>query len=80
MRFIFEEKDLSTTIKNVVKDLIKNYKESNGNINVEYLDPEYAEDYDFGEKYLNKGMDIYQVSQSVCGAWDQPLTLVAVGE
>lgn len=77
MKLTFEH-NVSESIKKVVEDLIANNKETNGNITVEYIPEDEVECYDL-PSFLTKNADeIYNVTQCVCGAWDQPLTMVAV--
>ena len=77
MKLVFEN-NVSETIKKVVEDLIANNQETNGNITVEYIPDDEVEDYDL-PKYMTQNADeIYNVTQCVCGTWEQPLTMVAV--
>ena len=77
MKLTFEN-NVSDTIKKVVEDLIANNKETNGNITVEYIPEDEVEDYDLPASLTGNADEIYNVTQCVCGAWDQPLTMVAV--
>ena len=78
MKLIFEDKNISKTIKDVVKNLIENNKETNGNISIQYIPWNEVEDYDLPESMTQNASEIYNVTQCVCGAWEQPLTTVAV--
>ena len=77
MKLIFQD-NISEPIKKVVEDLIANNKETNGNITVEYIPEDEVEDYDLPTSMTKHADEIYNVTQCVCGAWDQPLTMVAV--
>ena len=77
MKLIFQD-NISEPIKKVVEDLIANNKETNGNITVEYIPEDEVEDYDLPTSMTKNADEIYKVTQCVCGAWDQPLTMVAV--
>jgi hypothetical protein len=77
MKLIFEN-NVSETIKKVVEDLIANNKETNGNITVEYIHEDEIEDYDLPKSMTENADEIYNVTQCVCGTWEQPLTMVAV--
>lgn len=77
MKLIFQD-NISESIKKVVEDLIANNKETNGNITVEYIPEDEVEDYDLSSSLTKNADEIYNVTQCVCGAWDQPLTMVAV--
>lgn len=77
MKLVFEN-NVSETIKKVVEDLIANNKETNGNITVEYIPDDEVEDYDLPKSMTDNADEIYNVTQCVCGMWDQPLTMVAV--
>ena len=77
MKLIFQD-NISESIKKVVEDLIANNKETNGNITVEYIPEDEVEDYDLPTSLTKNVDEIYNVTQCVCGAWDQPLTMVAV--
>ena len=78
MKLVFEDKNISKTIKDVVKELIENNKETNGNISVQYVPWDEVEDYDLPTSMTKNADEIYNVTQCVCGAWEQPLTMVAV--
>lgn len=78
MRLVFEDKNISKTIKDVVKNLIENNKETNGNISVQYIPWDEVEDYDLPKSMIDNASEIYNVTQCVCGSWEQPLTMVAV--
>ena len=77
MKLIFQD-NISESIKKVVEDLIANNKETNGNITVEYIPEDEVEDSDLPTSMAKNADEIYNVTQCVCGAWDQPLTMVAV--
>ena len=77
MKLVFEN-NVSETIKKVVEDLIANNQETNGNISVEYIPEDEVEDYDLPKSMTDNADEIYNVTQCVCGTWDQPLTMVAV--
>ena len=77
MKLIFQD-NISESIKKVVENLIANNKETNGNITVEYIPEDEVEDYDLPASLTKNADEIYNVTQCVCGAWDQPLTMVAV--
>ena len=77
MKLTFEN-NVSDTIKKVVEDLITNNKETNGNISVEYIPEDEVEDYDLPKSMTQNADEIYNVTQCVCGMWEQPLTMVAV--
>ena len=72
MKLIFQD-NISEPIKKVVENLI-----TNGNITVEYIPEDEVEDYDLPTSLTENADEIYNVTQCVCGAWDQPLTMVAV--
>ena len=72
MKLIFQD-NISEPIKKVVENLI-----TNGNITVEYIPEDEVEDYDLPTSFTKNADEIYKVTQCVCGAWDQPLTMVAV--
>ena len=77
MKLVFEN-NVSETIKKVVEDLIANNQETNGNISVEYIPEDEVEDYDLPKSMTDNADEIYNVTQCVCGTWEQPLTMVAV--
>ena len=77
MKLTFEN-NVSETIKKVVEDLIANNQETNGNITVEYIPDDEVEDYDLPKSMTDNADEIYNVTQNVCGTWDQPITMVAV--
>ena len=77
MKLIFQD-NISESIKKVVEDLIVNNTETNGKITVEYIPEDEVEDYDLPDSLTKNADEIYNVTQCVCGAWDQPLTMVAV--
>lgn len=77
------ENNVADWIKKVVRELIEEggYIMSKGNIIVEEVDEDsidcYDDDSNFIKKY-RKDHEIYIVSQSVFGEWEQPLTMIAV--
>ena len=77
MKLTFEH-NVSESIKKVVEELIANDKETNGNITVEYIPEDEVDCYDLPTSLTKNADEIYNVTQCVCGAWDQPLTMVAV--
>jgi len=77
MKLTFEN-NVSETIKKVVEDLISNNKETNGNISVQYIPWDEVEDYDLPKSMTENASEIYNVTQCVCGTWEQPITMVAV--
>lgn len=77
MKLTFEN-NISETIKKVVEDLISNNKETNGNISVQYIPWDEVEDYDLPKSMTENASEIYNVTQCVCGTWEQPITMVAV--
>ena len=77
MKLIFQA-NISEPIKKVDENLIANNKETNGNITVEYIPEDEAEDYDLPTSFTKNADEIYNVTQCVCGAWNQPLTMVSV--
>ena len=77
MKLVFEN-NVSETIKKVVEDLIANNQETNGNISVEYIPDDEVEDYDLPKSMTDNADEIYNVTQCVCGSWEQPITMVAV--
>ena len=77
MKLVFEN-NVSDTIKKVVEDLIANNQETNGNISVEYIPDDEVEDYDLPKSMTDNADEIYNVTQCICGTWEQPLTMVAV--
>ena len=77
MKLIFQD-NISESIKKVVEDLIANNKETNDKITVEYIPEDEVEDYALPTSLTENADEIYNVTQCVCGAWDQPLTMVAV--
>ena len=77
MKLVFEN-NIDKNIQEVVKNLIENNKETNGNISVEYIPEDEVEDYDLPKYMTDNADEIYNVTQCVCGMWDQPLTMVAV--
>ena len=83
MKLAFEDNNISATIKKVVEILISKNMTSNGNISVEYIPDDDIELYDDNEGFIENHKDnddIYMVYQCVAGAWNQPLTMVAVVE
>ena len=77
MKLVFEN-NIDKNIQEVVKNLIENNKETNGNISVEYIPEDEVEDYDLPKSMTDNADEIYNVTQCVCGTWEQPLTMVAV--
>ena len=77
MKLIFED-NIPDHIKKVVEDLIINNKETNGKISVSYIPENEVEDYNLPNYMIDNADEIYNISQCVCGTWDQPLTMVAV--
>jgi len=77
MKLVFEN-NIDKNIQEVVKNLIENNKETNGNISVEYIPEDEVEDYDLPKSMTENADEVYSVTQCVCGMWDQPLTMVAV--
>ena len=77
MKLVFEN-NIDKNIQEVVKNLIANNQETNGNISVEYIPDDEVEDYDLPKYMTDNADEIYNVTQCVCGMWDQPLTMVAV--
>jgi len=77
MKLVFEN-NIDKNIQEVVKNLIENNKETNGNISVEYIPEDEVEDYDLPKYMTDNADEIYNVTQCVCGTWDQPITMVAV--
>ena len=77
MKLVFEN-NIDKNIQEVVKNLIENNAETNGNISVEYIPWDEVEDYDLPKSMTENASEIYNVTQCVCGMWDQPLTMVAV--
>ena len=77
MKLVFEN-NIDKSIQEVVKNLIENNKETNGNISVEYIPEDEVEDYDLPKYMTDNADEIHNVTQCVCGMWDQPLTMVAV--
>jgi len=83
MKLVFEDINTPSYIKEAVKNLIEKDATSNGNIIIEELSDEDAELYDDSEEFVKKHIDtddLYMVYQCVAGAWNQPLTMVAVVE
>ena len=78
MKLTFENNNISKTIKDVVKNLIENNKETNGNISITYVPEDEVEDYDLPKRMTDNADEIYSVTQCVCGSWEQPITMVAV--
>ena len=83
MKLAFEDNNIPSYIKDVVKTLIEKEAETNGNIIVEYLSDDEAELYEDSEDFVKNHIDtddLYMVYQCVAGSWNQPLTMVAVVE
>lgn len=78
MKLVFENKTISKTIQDEVKKLIENNQETNGNISVTYVPWDEVEDYDLPDSMTQNADEVYNVTQCVCGMWEQPLTMVAV--
>lgn len=80
MKLRFENNSLSDTIKSVVRSLIENDKETNGNIVVKYVPSDELENYDseIPLAELQSATEVFTIEQVVCGSWNQPLGLVAV--
>jgi len=80
----FEDDTLDKSIQKTVENLIDTGNDIDGNIKVDYIPSDEVECYDNYEDFVeevrneNPGADFYMVSEIVCGAWDQPLTMVAV--
>lgn len=85
MKLAFEDINTPTYIKETVEDIIKNCPNGamHKGIIVEELSDEDAELYEDSEEFVKKHIDtddLYMVYQVVAGAWNQPLTMVAVVE
>lgn len=83
MKLAFEDNNTPSYIKEAVKNLIEKDATSNGNIIIEELSDEDAELYEDSEEFVKNHIDtddLYMVYQCVAGAWNQPLTMVAVVE
>lgn len=78
MKLVFENSNTPSYIKEAVEELIKNNKETNGNISVEFIPEDEVEDYDLPKSMTQNADEIYNVTQCVCGSWEQPITMVAV--
>jgi hypothetical protein len=78
MKLVFENSNTPSYIKEAVEELIKNNKETNGNISVEFIPEDEVEDYDLPKSMTDNADEIYNVTQCVCGSWEQPITMVAV--
>lgn len=78
MKLVFENNNTPSYIKEAVEELIKNNKETNGNISVEFIPEDEVEDYDLPKSMTQNADEIYNVTQCVCGSWEQPITMVAV--
>ena len=78
MKLVFENSNTPSYIKEAVEELIKNNKETNGNISVEFIPEDEVEDYDLPKSMTDNADEIYSVTQCVCGSWEQPITMVAV--
>lgn len=77
MKLKFKD-DVSDTVKKEVRKIISNNKQTNGNITVEYIPQDEVGDYDLPKSMVKNADEIYNVTQCVCGMWDQPITIVAV--
>ena len=85
MKLVFEDINTPSYIKETVEDIIKNCPNGamHKGIIVEELSDEDAELYDDSEEFVKKHIDtddLYMMYQCVAGAWNQPLTMVAVVE
>ena len=83
MKITFEDKTISSEIKKTVKDIIENCPNGamHKGIIVQYIPYDELDDYDDSEDFINRhknNKDIYIVYQVVAGAWNQPLTMIAV--
>ena len=78
MKLVFENSNTPSYIKEAVEELIKSNKETNGNISVQYIPWDEVEDYDLPKSMTQNASEIYNVTQCVCGSWEQPITTVAV--
>ena len=77
--------NISSNIKETVKEIIENCPNGamHKGIIVEELSDEDAELYEDSEEFVKNHLykdDLYMIYQVVAGAWNQPLTMVAVEE
>lgn len=84
MKLTFEDNNIKSEIKDIVEDIIKNCPNGamHKGITVVKLADDEAELYEDSEDFVKNHIDsctLYMVYQSVAGAWNQPLTMVAVG-
>lgn len=85
MKLTFEDNNIRPEIKDIVEDIIKNCPNGamHKGITVEELSDDEAELYEDSEDFVKNHIDsctLYMVYQSVAGAWNQPLTMVAVAD
>ena len=85
MKLAFEDNNISSNIKETVKEIIENCPNGamHKGIIVEELSDEDAELYEDSEEFVKNHLykdDLYMIYQVVAGAWNQPLTMVAVEE
>ena len=83
MKLTFEDNNIPSYIKEAVENIINKGGKTNGNIIVEEIAEDEFELYEDNENFIKNHKDtddIYMVYQSVAGAWNQPLTMVAVVE
>ena len=85
MKLAFEDNNISSSIKETVEKIIENCPNGamHKGIIVEELSDEDAELYEDSEEFVKNHLykdDLYMVYQVVAGAWNQPLTMVAVEE
>lgn len=85
MKLAFEDNNIKSEIKDIVKDIIENCPNGalHKGILVEELSEEDLDLYEDSEDFIKNHRDtddIFMVYQSVAGAWNQPLTMVAVVE
>ena len=83
MKLTFEDNNIPSYIKEAVENIINKGGKTNGNIIVEEIAEDEFELYEDNENFIKNHKDtddIYIVYQSVAGAWNQPLTMVAVVE
>ena len=83
MKLTFEDNNIPSYIKEAVENIINKGGKTNGNIIVEEIAEDEFELYEDNENFIKNHKDtddIYMVYQSVAGAWNQPLTMVAVAD
>ena len=85
MKLVFEDNNISSSIKDIVKDIIEHCKGGalHKDVLVEELSEEDLDLYEDPEGFIQKHKDtddIYMVYQMVSESWNQPLSLVAVVE